>query len=1333
MASRAAAVHPPSPETQRHSPHSRRTARRRHVDDERRRGQGCRGRRVHHLRQECVLCFPVLIDHHFADSTPLFPASASSTASANFPSLAPTHHLTLTRSIAEIQELEVKVCPLSPIPEIKSDVYAQLAGALPGIKLPASPLHPAPGGTILSPTPRKRSFLTTVSRLVSPSRNATPTSFGARARQLNRSHPTTSGEPHADPTAVAQYLTTLSNDPRVRTAKPWRRFVRVRTEDLESRRVERRVRRARSDLAAHIARKSGIGGLGSSSNGSSAGSVSASRTAPYGKGLKEMMEESEDEDLRDEDTKFVQRLSEKQLGLEAAPELEEKEKEVPQEPNGVDGLPTVDEVSPTTEKRAEVEEQPEYALTAAAEIITQQEPLSPPAESASVTALQMQDPSHTPTIATRPLTFTPPATPKVKAAPASTHNIPDIPHASLPPRPASADPDSQARQQRVWKHLGLTHQPSETDIAETTEDDEADATDAGALSAAADELLSGAEGKKGEKGAKRRVKGRKIRIEDFEMLRVLGKGCAGKVLLVKHRASASLYALKAITKRHVLAHQELQHTLTEQAVLKRMAAAGDQANPFVVKLYWSFHDRENLFLVMDFHPGGDLATQLARWGRLGRDRARFYAAEIVEGVEGLHAAGVIYRDLKPENILIGADGHIVLTDFGLSKEFPKRVVQPGTPGGSMYSAPGTPPRSNSPFWGQPNGYVDGTAGFWTGGKKDRDVTSTFCGTAEYLAPEVIQGLPYSYEVDWWSFGTMLYEMLTGITPFWANNHADMYVRVLQDELMFPDDKAMDQDTKSLIRGLLQRNPALRMAEPRIKKHPYFQMIDWAHVYHKRYIPPYIPPIDPHNESDTQNFDETFLDMEPVIHDEPEEGSERERHDGTTTDTGDTETSSVRTAGVESSAADVEEAPDVFDGYSYKARHSIILDMDEVEEEPEELAGVAEETTSSSGIRTSGTNTDDSRFTASTAPTSVDETSPILETVAKGEPEPLLEEPAGLVVEATPLAPELPGEATATVSPAEPVEAATEELPPALAEAIEAPASKPETPVAVVKEVPASPVKLVRHVEIQVPAKETHAEVAPATPIKSAGSKHPRFVPRRPKEKSGVAALDRDIIRDDDVFDREDDDWDMVETPHGEEANGTKGTSLFARGVVDRYRLAVFRRPNSGKSSRTPSSQIFGGSTDRLDGTDSPTPSDGKIKRGRTTGLSIRKSTGQFLRPKSPNPPSQSSSTVTKQSLATLSNPGSVHRMTPPTSFHLTASPSHRASKESVNSPVSSESLDGAAGSLARGSSDRSLFSDSERPMSPTGKEKHRNLSKMKKITEQGAEKVLSLFHSQHQR
>ena len=225
---------------------------------------------------------------------------------------------------------------------------------------------------------------------------------------------------------------------------------------------------------------------------------------------------------------------------------------------------------------------------------------------------------------------------------------------------------------------------------------------------------------------------RGARINDFEMVRVIGKGCASKVSLIRHKATSDLLALKVVEKGHVLACREF---LTEQAILKWMADEGK--DPFVVKLWWSLRDREHLFMAMDFHPGGDLATQLAHWGSFGRDRARFYAAEIVEGVEGLHKNGIIYRDLKPESVLIASDGHIILTDFGLSKQFPRR--------------PSGAPRSPNPDSDLQNGIP--SAG--------TETTGTFCGTAEYLAPETITNLVYSFEVDWWSFGTILYEMLVG--------------------------------------------------------------------------------------------------------------------------------------------------------------------------------------------------------------------------------------------------------------------------------------------------------------------------------------------------------------------------------------------------------------------------------------------------------------------------------------------------------------------------------------------------------------------------------------------
>ncbi|KAJ7045084.1 kinase-like domain-containing protein [Mycena alexandri] len=910
---------------------------------------------------------------------------------------------------------------------------------------------------------------------------------------------------------------------------------------------------------------------------------------------------------------------------------------------------------------------------------------------------------------------------------------------------------------------------------------------------------------------------RKVVITDFEMMRVLGKGCAGKVLLVKHKPTSDLYALKAITKRHVLAHQELQHTLTEQAVLKRMAASPSTSSsgatttdPFVVKLWWSFHDKDNLFLVMDFHPGGDLATQLARWGRLGRDRARFYAAEIVEGVEGLHAAGVIYRDLKPENILIGGDGHIVLTDFGLSKEFPRNANQHADGGTTEPSTPQKEwgaggPGVAAPPWMKPlpsaNGSPTELAAGWPGPPvgEHRDTTTTFCGTAEYLAPEVIQGLAYSYEVDWWSFGTMLYEMLTGITPFWANNHSDMYVRVLQDELQFPDDRAIDQDTKSLIRGLLQRNPALRICEPRIKRHPYFSMIDWSHVYYKRYIPPYIPPIDPSNASDTQNFDDTFLDMEPVLDaaddldadGDTDQEPATDHEPGTEDDEANTTPSQSRSSSIhppmsssKSSAIAAkgdfgdakegeEEDVDVFDGYSFKGRHSVLIDDDDEEsdgsgeEESEDEGDILKDLDVGLGPEPEG---EPETPTGGVDGESAEAT---VEGAVEGElddgegdmPEPKTPE-ARPVVAVEPV-PELPAKPT-KVEDAD-ADAITEEprAPPTPTAAKE-PTPEVQEPVPKIEPAPKvqEPTPKVPEPAAKVPEPEPKPKVkeeqprttaaAPVVPppVPDKGLLAPPEVPpkavkagaklsaRPRREKSGVPALDRHLDEEASATEKEDDDedddWDFVEAADGEDRNGAKGTSLFARGVVDRYRLAVFRKASTPSRNAMPRS-VSAVSRDsdmgaQTDGGDSPSPSQ---RRGRSgAGLTFRKHPRQFLRAKSPPPPPSSFSSKSSFTSKTMSRSNSAiisassssgGLLTPATSQIM---PHSLKSKESAMSMGQSSASDVENGGLL---SDSGLASGvmSDSGLSPPEGQKRQKSRKLKKYKE-NAEKVFSFLSSPRQ-
>jgi serine/threonine protein kinase len=1178
----------------------------------------------------------------------------------------PTHNLTLTRTALELVELDHKLRQAYPI-----------------LKFPQLPITPE---TLPLPPKRKSTFLNTLSRLASPAsaksqrQNSTGphpimatieandpfSSFSSSNGDLLDTTAAANTAPSALSTSIAAYLTTLSNIPVLRQDRYWKRFVRVRTDDLESVRVERAIKRVRSDLAAHGSTKQNAL-KGPSAEPSENGSIHQPEEQDNGDIAESM---AVPEVPAPEVEKEIYQSSDPLKGEESRPtdSADSTDEMPPSRPDGADNSGSVpdtgDFVSPASEPTDDIANQEDTLLP-------------------------------TPIAA-------------------------DLPRMH---RSKSADPHKFCRLPRYTSSV-----PSQSETGDESSSSAPKNGQPRRSSARKKRSTSAAVPKEPKKSQ------RKVVIHDFEMMRVLGKGCAGKVLLVRHKQTSDLFALKAITKRHVLAHQELQHTLTEQAVLKKMAA--DSRDPFVVKLWWSFHDKENLFLVMDFHPGGDLATQLARWGHLGRDRARFYAAEIVEGVEGLHAAGVIYRDLKPENILIGGDGHIVLTDFGLSKAFPRRnqsssAFMSHSNGGEFYSSVPGPPQPVTPPWMKPDRTGEVALG-WPGHPIGHpDSTSTFCGTAEYLAPEVIQGLLYSYEVDWWSFGTMLYEMLTGITPFWADNHSDMYVRVLEDELKFPEDRAIDQDTKSLIRGLLQRVPSLRICEPRIKRHPYFSMIDWSHVYYKRYIPPYIPPIDPSNASDTQNFDDTFLDMEPVLDEfieaeatdtDQEPQSDTDRTDGEeemTTTPSQSRSSSIRPLPHPSLDNDV----DVFDGYSFKGRHSMLIDGydDDEEEEEEDSFGEEEEEESIEeednlsiletlereaaqfGDRKSEVVGDEERD--GDGDVLVKDGGLLEEDVVEAEPKTPEARPAATLrpveeVLVPPVAEEVVApvvdEVVAPVAQEVVVPAVEEVVPPVVAvvEEVVAPIVEVAPPVAVLspvaeevstpdvkeavpplaevaplvseveetvteatkmeesqaepkveeeeeKVLPASRLSVEEHEVVEpipvVSPNEPNGDIVPAKEVNGVlVQSNGRITPppkiparqtvgnragRNRREKSGVPALDRylsdgagevtEAERD------EDDDWDFVEAD-GEDRNGAKGPSLFARGVVDRYRLAVFRKAST-PSSRSGLRSVSGmsnasGATVVTDVTESPSPSQ---RRGRTPGLTFRKNPRQFLKPKSP--------------------------------------------------------------------------------------------------------------------
>ncbi|KAI5741464.1 hypothetical protein M8J76_013876 [Diaphorina citri] len=327
---------------------------------------------------------------------------------------------------------------------------------------------------------------------------------------------------------------------------------------------------------------------------------------------------------------------------------------------------------------------------------------------------------------------------------------------------------------------------------------------------------SGSDGEKTSGGGSGRGSSggdRKVGLEDFHFIKVLGKGSFGKVMLAEKRGSSDeVYAVKVLKKDVIIQDDDVDCTMTEKRILALAAK-----HPYPI----TYVPQERLFFVMEYVNGGDLMFQIQRARKFDEPRARFYAAEVTLALQFLHRHGVVYRDLKLDNILLDAEGHCKLADFGMCKE----------------------------------GILDGAT------------TTTFCGTPDYIAPEILQELDYGPSVDWWALGVLMYEMMAGQPPFEADNEDDLFESILHDDVLYP--VWLSKEAVAILKGFMTKNPSKRLGcvqnqgcEAAIRQHAFFRDMNWDDLEARRIKAPFKPKIK--SKKDVMNFDSEFTKEDPVL-------------------------------------------------------------------------------------------------------------------------------------------------------------------------------------------------------------------------------------------------------------------------------------------------------------------------------------------------------------------------------------------------------------------------------------------------------------------------------------